>query len=99
MSGGGPNRDARERAEHVEAVLDAVEEDAGACPVNSDDLAARYRGAEVDVANGTESLADAFDRFADQYDEFADSAETRAALTAELRRDERFDEAFTDEPE
>ena len=79
-------------------MLDAVERDASAYPVNSDDLAARYRGTDVDAANGTGSLADAFDRLADEHDEFADPAEVRAALTAELRRDERFDEAFTDGP-
>jgi hypothetical protein len=51
------------------------------------------------VVNETESFADAFDRLADEYDAFADPEEARAALTTELQRDGRFDEAFTDEPE
>ena len=103
MSDGDPNRSARERqherAKHVEQVLDAVEQGVGGYPANTDDLAAQYRGSAVDVVNETESFADAFDRLADEYDAFADPEEARAALTAELSRDERFDEAFTDEPE
>ncbi|MFB6119197.1 hypothetical protein [Halosegnis sp.] len=103
MSDGDPNREARERqherAAAVERVLTAVERGVDAYPANSDELAAQYRAAEVDVVNETESLADAFDRLADEYDEFADPEEARAALTAELRRDERFDETFTDAPE
>jgi hypothetical protein len=99
-----PARSARERsherAASVEAILDAIEPDAaaGAYPANSDELVAWYRSSEFDLPNETESLADAFDRIAETTDEFADPAAAREALTAELRRDERFDEAFTDAP-
>lgn len=104
MSDRDPNRTARDRqrarAEHVERVLDAVEDDVGtAYPTNSDALAAQYRGGEYDLVNETESMADAFDRLADEYDAFADPEAAREALTAELQRDEAYGEAFTDEPE
>lgn len=103
MSDGDPNRSARdrqhERAERIEQVLTAVEGHLDGYPANSDDLAAQYRSETFDIVNETESLADAFDRLADEYDAFADPEEARAALTAELRRDERFDETFTDAPD
>lgn len=105
MSDGDPGREARERqrerAARVERVLEAVEADLdeGAYPVNSDDLAAQYRATALDLANETETLEDAFDRLADEYGAFDDPDAARAALTAELRRDERFDEAFSDAPD
>lgn len=91
----------RERAERIEAILSNVdpELDEHAYPVNSHDFAAEYRGSEFDLTNETESLADTFDRIAEEYDEFADPVEAREALTAELRRDEAFDEVFSDEPQ
>jgi hypothetical protein len=67
--------------------------------VNSDDLAAQYRSTALSLANETETLEDAFDRLADEYDAFADPESARAALTDELTRDERFDEAFSDAPD
>lgn len=100
-----PTRSARERtrkrAASVESILDAIEPEAaeGAYPANSDELVAWYRSSELDLPGETESLADAFDRIAETTDEFADPEAARAALTAELRRDERFDEAFTNAPE
>ncbi len=100
-----PQRGARDRqharAAAVESLLESVDPDLDdhAYPVNSHDFAATYRGAELDLANETESLADAFDRIAEEYDEFASPAEARRAMTAELRRDEAFDETFTDEPD
>lgn len=100
-----PQRGARtrqhERATAVESLLESVDPDLDehAYPVNSHDFAAEYRGTEFDLANETESFADAFERIADDYDEFATAAEAREALTAELRRDEAFDEEFTDEPD
>jgi hypothetical protein len=88
----------RERAAVVESILESVDPDLHehAYPVNSHEFAAEYRGTEFDLANETESLADAFDRIAEEYDEFASAVEAREALTAELRRHEAFDEAFTD---
>lgn len=90
----------RERAASVESILDAIEPEGagGAYPANSDELVAWYRASELELPNETESLADAFDRIAETTDEFADPEAAREALTAELRRDERFDEAFTDAP-
>ncbi|WP_435196248.1 hypothetical protein [Natronomonas sp. EA1] len=94
-----PQRTARhrqqERAEHVEHILEQVPDEEGAYPTNSDELAIDYRAAETDLVNETETLADALDRLADNYDTFADPEEARAALTDELRRDERFDEVFS----
>ncbi len=89
-----------ERAEHVEHILEATETATAeqAYPASSDELAAQYRATEFDLANETETLEDAFDRLADEYTEFASPAEAREALTAEITRDERFDDAFTDEP-
>lgn len=100
-----PQRGARtrqhERATAVESILESIDPDLDehAYPVNSHDFAAKYRASEFDVANETETLADAFDRIAERYDEFATAVEARAALTAELRRDEAFDEEFTDAPD
>lgn len=99
-----PTRSARERtherAASVESILAAIEPDAAAeaYPANSDELVAWYRATELELPNETESMADAFDRIAETTDEFADPEAAREALTAELRRDERFDEAFTDAP-
>lgn len=100
-----PHRDARSRqrrrAADVEAILEAVDPDLDeyAYPANSHDLAGEYRNTEWDLANETETLADAIDRLAENYDEFASPEEARAAFTAELRRHEAFDESFTDEYE
>jgi len=89
----------RERAATVESILDAIEPDAeGAYPASTEELVAWYRSTELDLPSDTESLADAFDRIAASTDEFADPEAAREVLTAELRRDERFDEAFTDAP-
>jgi len=98
-----PQREARsrqrDRAANVERILDAADPalDERSYPANSAELAATYRHTELDLAAETESLSDALDRVAAEYDEFADAEEARAALTAELTRDELFDEAFTDE--
>lgn len=99
-----PQREARdrqhERAANVERILDAVDPaiDERSYPANSAELAAAYRNTELDLVAETESFGDALDRVAGEYDEFANPEEARAALTAELTRDELFDEAFTDEP-
>jgi len=100
-----PQREARDRqrdrAANVERVLDAVDPalDERSYPANSAELAATYRNTEFDVVAETESFGAALDRVAEAYDEFANPEEARAALTAELTRDELFDETFTDEPE
>ncbi|MFC7176596.1 hypothetical protein [Halosegnis marinus] len=100
MSDRDPTRDPRERtedpAERIERVLDEVAAEGG-YPANTDDLAAQYRATEFDLANETETFADAFDRLADEYEAFDDPEAAREALTAQLRRDERFDDAFTNE--
>lgn len=90
----------RQRAAHVESILEAVDPDLEehAYPTSSEALAAEYSASELDLAGETETLADALDRLADEYDEFADPEEARAALTAELRRDAAFDEVFSNEP-
>lgn len=90
----------RERAARVESILEAVdpELDRHAYPTNSEALAAEYRAAELDVPGETETFEDALDRLADRHGEFANAEEARAALTTELRRDEAFDDAFSDEP-
>lgn len=99
-----PQREARDRqhdrAATVERVLEAVDPslDERSYPANSAELAAAYRNTAFDIAAETESVSDALDRVAETYDEFADPEEARAALTAELTRDELFDETFTDEP-
>jgi hypothetical protein len=99
-----PQREARDRqhdrAATVERVLESVDPaiDDRSYPANSVELAAAYRNTELDVVAETESFGDALDRVASEYDEFADAEEARAALTAELTRDELFDETFTDEP-
>ena len=97
-SSDGPEERQHERAEHVEAILDAAETDAQTYPASSDELAAEYRAAAIDLGNETETLGDAFDRLADEYSAFDSPAEAREALTTEVTREERFDETFTDDP-
>ena len=92
-----PEHRQHERAQQVGQILEATEAATAerAYPASSDELVAEHRATEFDLANETETLEDAFDRLAD---EFASPAEAREALTAEITRDERFDDAFTDEP-
>jgi hypothetical protein len=59
----------RERTEHVESILDAVETDARErkYPVRSEELATEYADQPLDLPNETESVASAFNRLDEEY--------------------------------
>lgn len=73
----------RDRAEHVENILDEVEADARdrKYPVGSEDLAAEYADQPIDMPNETESMGDVFRRLDDEYET---PEEVREALHGEL---------------
>ncbi|EMA39910.1 DUF5789 family protein [Halococcus hamelinensis] len=60
----------RNRAEHVENILDEVEADVRdrKYPVGSEDLATEYADQPIDMPNETESMGDVFRRLDDEYD-------------------------------
>ena len=63
-------RRARERAEGVERILTAVESRLAdhKFPTTSEELAAEYGDAPIDLPNETESLGDVFDRMNGEFD-------------------------------
>lgn len=73
-----------DRADHTEAIFDAVERDLGELeyPVSSEELATEYATEPIDMPNETESLGSVFDRLAgEQYDS---PEEVREAAYGEL---------------
>ena len=73
----------RDRAEHVENILDDVEADVSErqYPVRSEELATEYADQPIDMPNETESMGSVFDRLDDEYDT---PREVREALYGEL---------------
>lgn len=73
----------RDRAEHVENILDEVETDVRdrKYPVRSEELATEYADQPIDMPNETESMGSVFRRLDDEYDT---PEEVREALHGEL---------------
>lgn len=76
-------RRARERAEGVERILESVESRLAdhKFPTTSEELAAEYGDAPIDMPNETESLGDVFDRMSGEFDS---PGEAREAIYGEL---------------
>lgn len=93
MSDDGPDRDRvqdraeqrkSERADHTESILEDVERHLGEVeyPITSEEIAAEYGNAPIDMPNETESLGSVFDRLAgEQYDS---PEEVREAVYGEI---------------